>query len=126
MTIALWCVFVAGLLPYVATLVAKAGRRGFDNRTPREWLARQEGYRARANAAQLNGFETFPFFAAAVITAHLLNGGPQSLVDMLALTFVAARVLYLICYLANQAVLRSLVWFVGFAAVIAIFMVAAQ
>jgi uncharacterized MAPEG superfamily protein len=123
MTIALWCVFVAGILPYVATLIAKSGREGFDNRDPRSWLARQEGFRKRANAAQLNAFEAFPFFAAAVIIAHLLNG-PQSLVNTLALLFVAARGLHLAFYLANQAMLRSLVWFVGFGAAIAIFVVA--
>lgn len=124
MTIALWCVFAAGLLPYVATVIAKSGRRGFDNREPRTWLARQEGYRARANAAQMNAFEAFPFFAVAVIIARLLHG-PQPLVDVLAVVFITARVLYLICYLANLAALRSLVWFVGFAAVVGIFIVAA-
>lgn len=124
MTIALWCVFVAGILPYVAVVIAKSGRSGFDNRDPRGWLARQEGYRKRANAAQLNAFEAFPFFAAAVIVAHLLNG-PQSLVDVLALIFIAARVLHLVLYLSNQAPLRSLVWFVGLGMVVTIFVVAA-
>ena len=123
MTVALWCVLVAGILPYVATLIAKSGREGFDNRDPRSWLARQEGFRKRANAAQLNAFEAFPLFAAAVIIAQVLNG-PQSLVNTLALVFVAARVLHLVFYLANQATLRSLVWFVGFGSVIAIFVVA--
>ena len=123
MTIALWCVLVAGILPYVATLIAKSGREGFDNRDPRSWLAKQEGFRKRANAAQLNAFEAFPFFAAAVIIAHLLNG-PQSLVNTLALVFIGARVLHLTFYLANQATLRSLAWFVGFGSIIAIFVVA--
>lgn len=124
MTIALWCVLIAGVLPYVATLVAKSGRSGFDNRDPRSWLAKQEGFRQRANAVQMNAFEAFPLFAAAVITAHMLNG-PQSLVDTLALVFIAARVLHLALYLANQATLRSLAWFVGFGCVVAIFVVAA-
>jgi uncharacterized MAPEG superfamily protein len=124
MTVALWCVFVAGFLPYAATLIAKVGRKDFDNRDPRGWLARQEGYRKRAHAAQLNSFEAFPFFAAAVIVAHLLNG-PQALVDTLALVFIAVRIVYIALYLANRSSLRSLVWFVGFGAVIAIFIVAA-
>jgi uncharacterized MAPEG superfamily protein len=124
MTIALWCVFAAGFFPYIATVIAKSGRSGFDNRDPRGWLARQEGFHKRANSAQLNAFEAFPFFAAAVIIAHLLNG-PQGLVDVLAMVFIAARALYLAFYLANQATPRSLVWFVGFGSVIAIFIVAA-
>jgi uncharacterized MAPEG superfamily protein len=124
MTIALWCVFAAGFFPYVATVIAKSGRSGFDNRDPRGWLARQEGFRKRAHAAQQNAFEAFPLFASAVIVAHLLNG-PQSVVDVLALVFITARVLYLAAYLTNQATLRSLVWFVGLGTVVAIFLVAA-
>ncbi len=124
MTVALWCVFLAGVMPYVATVIAKSGRRGFDNRAPRDWLAKQEGFRKRANAAQMNSFEAFPFFAAAVITAHVLNG-PQSLVDTLALVFVAARIAYLVFYLADKSALRSLVWFVGLAMTVTIFIVAA-
>jgi uncharacterized MAPEG superfamily protein len=124
MTIALWCVFLAGFLPYVATLIAKGGDRSFDNRDPRNWLARQEGFRKRANATQLNAFEAFPFFAAAVITAHVLSG-PQALVDALAMVFIAARLLYLACYLSNRATLRSLAWFVGFASAASIFITAA-
>ena len=34
MSVALWCVLIAGLLPYVATVIAKAGAP-FDNRDPR-------------------------------------------------------------------------------------------
>lgn len=119
MTTAYWCVLAAGLLPYLATVTAKLGAR-FDNRQPRDWLARQSGYRARANAAQLNGFEAFPLFAAAVIVAHQL-GAPQPRIDTLALTFVAARLVYFACYLADVHWLRSLAWFVGIGAAVAIF-----
>lgn len=124
MTISLWCVVVAGLLPYVAVGIAKAGRSGFDNENPRTWLAQQTGYRARANAAQQNSFEAFPLFAAAVIVAHLLRG-PQPLVDMLAVLFIAARVAYLLIYVAGKGTLRSLVWLVGMLSVLGIFGAAA-
>jgi len=119
MSIAYWCVLIAGLLPYVATLTAKVGAR-FDNRKPREWLAQQSGYRSRANAAQLNGFEAFPLFAAAVIVAHLTDA-PQARVDTLAMVFIAARLAYLGFYLADQATPRSLAWFVGIGSAVAIF-----
>jgi uncharacterized MAPEG superfamily protein len=124
MTIALWCVFLAGVLPYVATMIAKVGAPGYDNRDPRRWLERQEGWRKRANAAQLNGFEAFPFFAAAVLAAHVLDA-PQRVVNTLAMAFIAARLLYLALYLANKAPLRSLTWLAGFACVLAIFIAAA-
>jgi len=58
-----------------------------------------------------------------MIIAHLLNTR-ASLVKTLALMFIAARALHVAFYLANQATLRSLAWFVGFCTVIAIFVVA--
>lgn len=119
MTTAYWCVLIAGLLPYVATVTAKAGAR-FDNRNPRDWLAKQEGYRRRANAAQANSFEAFPLFAAAVIVAHMTQA-PQDRLDALAMAFVVARVLYLIFYLADWAALRSLAWIAGVACAVTIF-----
>lgn len=120
MTIAYWCVLVAALMPYVATSIAKAGGERYSNRNPRVWLARQEGVRARANAAQQNGFEAFPFFAAAVIVAHLTQA-PQDRIDALAVIFVAARVAYVICYVADWHLARSLVWTIGIVATITLF-----
>ena len=83
MTIAFWCVLVAGFLPYFGTLTAKIGGERFDNSNPRDWLNAQSGFRKRANAAQHNSFEAFPFFAAAVIIAHLA-GAPQGRIDLFA------------------------------------------
>jgi uncharacterized MAPEG superfamily protein len=123
MTTALWCVLAAGLMPYAATLTAKGGVR-FDNRNPRAWLAGQSGWRARAHAAQLNGFEAFPLFAVAVLVAHQLHA-PQGRVDALAVLFVVARVGYLATYVADLHVLRSILWFVGLASAVAIFVAGA-
>ena len=123
MTIAFWCVLIAALLPYAAAGIAKAGAR-FDNRNPRDWLSQQEGYRRRANAAQANSFEAFPFFAAAVIISFIVRKNLE-LVDTLAVVFIIARIAYLIFYLADQALLRSLAWFVGIGSTIAIFLTAA-
>ena len=125
MTLAFWCVLLAGFLPYVATLIAKVGGRRFDNRQPRAWLAQQEGYRARANAAQANGFEAFPYFAAGVIIHHLARG-PDPVADGLAVLFVVARIAYLGVFLADLPRARSAVWFVGLGSVIALFLTAAR
>lgn len=124
MTIALWCVLIAALLPYLAAIGAKAGARSFDNDEPRAWLAKQEGRRARANAAQQNSFEAFPFFAIAVVLAHVLRG-PLAMVDTLAMVFIAARIVYIPVYVAGIGWLRSLVWTVGIAATVWIFVIAA-
>jgi uncharacterized MAPEG superfamily protein len=124
MTLAFWCVLVAGLLPYAGTLTAKIGGERFDNRNPREWLGAQAGFRQRANAAQLNGFEAFPLFAAGVVIAHLA-GAPQPRIDTLAVVFVVGRIAYMLCYLADFATLRSLAWFVGIGSAVGLFIVAA-
>lgn len=120
MTIAYWCVLFMGIFPYVATGIAKKGFDGYDNGMPRQWLAKQTGFRARANAAQANLFESLPFFFAAVIIASIANA-PQSRIDVLALGFVVARIAYLICYVANLPSIRSIVWLCGIVCVVAIF-----
>jgi uncharacterized MAPEG superfamily protein len=94
MLISYGAVLVAGIMPVVCAGMAKSGFKGYDNSDPRAWLARQNGFRARANAAQANCFEAFPFFAVGVILA-LLTGVDPSTVDALALFFVAMRVAYL-------------------------------
>jgi uncharacterized MAPEG superfamily protein len=126
MSTAYWCVFAAGLLPYVAITIAKSDKtylRG--NVAPREWEAKLQGLQSRAHSAHLNSFEAFPFFAAAVIIANLCKV-PQASVDGIAIAFVIARVIYLACYLANLATPRSLVWLAGMALNVWLFMLAAR
>ena len=120
MTIAYWCVLFMGLFPYVAAGIAKKGFEGYDNGMPRQWLAKQTGFRARANAAQANLFESLPFFFAAVIIASMANV-PQGRIDLLAIGFVLARIAYLVCYVANWPTTRSIVWLAGLACVVSIF-----
>jgi len=120
MTIAYACLLFMGLLPYFAAGIAKKGFENFDNSMPRQWLAQQTGFRARANAAQANLFESLPLFFAAVIIASI-NNAPQATLDLLAIGFVLARIAFLICYLANWPTTRSIVWVAGLICIIAIF-----
>jgi uncharacterized MAPEG superfamily protein len=120
MTIAYYCVLFMGLLPIVAAGIAKKGFDGYDNSAPREWLAKQTGFRARANAAQANLFESLPFFFAAVIIASIANA-PQSRIDLLAIGFVICRIAFLICYVANWSTTRSIVCRFGIICVVAMF-----
>ncbi len=126
-TIAYGCLFVVALLPYVCAVLAKrAGfgksreNGGYDNDNPREWLAQQTGFSARANAAQVNSFEAQPFFFAAVIIAHQMSA-IQIRLDILSLAFVFLRILFIVMYVAGIANLRSLIWTIAFAVNIAIF-----
>lgn len=125
-TILLLSVLAAALMPIVCAGIAKGGRLGtprgeggFDNHAPREWLARQSGYRARANAAQANCFEALPFFVGAVAIALTL-GAPADRIGMLALMWVGLRAAFVACYLADRAMLRSAVWALALAVNIAI------
>ncbi|MEY4733424.1 MAG: hypothetical protein RLZZ464_1490 [Pseudomonadota bacterium] len=123
MIISYAAILVAGLTPLVCAGIAKAGAKGYDNHNPREWMAQQTGHRARANAAQANGLEAFPFFAVAVILA-LITGVEPVVVDMLCILFTAARVAYVACYLKDKALFRSLFWAVGLLAVLTLYVLA--
>ena len=130
MTIANICILVACALPVVCAGLAKSkgfgkAKRagGYDNRDPRGWMTNLSGWQARANAAQSNSFEALPLFIAGVLVAQQMQA-PQGRVDMLAMGFIAARLVYIGVYLANQASLRSLVWAMGMACCVAMFFIA--
>ena len=120
MNIPILSLLVAGVLPLASAAIAKWGFRQFDNHNPREWLAAQTGFRARANAAQQNAFEAFPFFAVAVVLGLVLQL-ESSVLDRYCLVFIASRVLYLLAYVADYASLRTLCWLTGYASCIAIY-----
>jgi uncharacterized MAPEG superfamily protein len=124
MTIAFWCVLIAALMPYAFTGAAKFSGGRYNNYKPREWLDKLEGWQKRAHWVQLNSFEAFPPFAAAVIIAQLAQA-PQATIDGLAIAFIALRLLYGLCYIFNKATLRTLVWTAAFGCVVAMFVVAA-
>lgn len=116
-------ILMAGLLPLACAGIAKLGFKDYDNHNPRDWLARQTGFRARANAAQANSFEAFPFFAAAVLLALLANVD-HGKIDALSIGFVVARIAYIACYVADWATLRSTVWTIGYGCTIALIVLA--
>lgn len=123
MTFSYWMVFAAAMLPYLGTAYAKfadGGARTYDNNAPRAQMETLPPKRRRAHWAQMNGFEAFPAFAAAVIIAHL-TGVRQDHIDALAAIFVLARLAYTGCYIYDKATARSLVWAVGFACVVGLF-----
>ncbi|MCL1635923.1 MAPEG family protein [Luteimonas sp. SX5] len=124
MTIPYLCILIAALLPYLWVSISKASGQRYDNRDPRGWLAKQDNPRAhRANSAQLNAFEAFAPFAAAVLMAQAVGIDPI-MISALSLVFIATRIVHGFLYLANLAVWRSLVWGVGFVSVLALMVLA--
>ena len=120
MTFALWTILAAAVLPLLCTAAAKYGGGGFDNNQPRVWENTLTGWRARANWAHRNHYEAFGPFAAAVLVAHWAHA-PQGTVDMLAGTFILARVAYSFAYIADWAAVRSVLWAAGFVCVVLLF-----
>ncbi len=115
------CVLIASLMPIVCAGIAKSGtfskppsEGGYDNNAPREWMARQQGWRQRANAAQSNCFEALPFFIGAVLLAQQA-GAAQARVDALAVSFIVLRCAYIGCYLGDRALARSVVFIAALA-----------
>lgn len=124
MTIALWCILAAALMPLIWTGIAKFAGPGFNNARPRQFLEGLDGFRKRAHWAQLNSFEAFPPFAAAVLVAEHL-AAPQAQVDGLALAWIVLRLLYGACYLGNWYRARSVVWLLAMLCVVALFVISA-
>jgi uncharacterized MAPEG superfamily protein len=123
MLISYGAVLVAGIMPVVCAGIAKSGFKGYDNHAPREWLAQQTGFRARANAAQANCFEAFPFFAVGVVLA-LLTGVAPDTADRLCMLFIAARLGYVYFYITDRAKWRTMAWSAAYLAVVALYALA--
>jgi uncharacterized MAPEG superfamily protein len=120
-TIADLCLLAAVMLTILSIVPAKlSGVREYDNANPRDPGFYTPGLRARSRGAHLNGYEAFPFFAAAVILAEM-RAVPQGVVNAFAVAFIAARIVYVLLYLGDRPTLRSLVWSVGLLCNLAIF-----
>ncbi len=127
MTFAYWMILAAALVPYFAIVYAKlsgGGAETYDNSAPRAQMDSLPPQRRRAYWAQLNGFEAFPPFAAAVIVAQIA-GAAQSWIDSLALTFVVLRLIYTALYIYDKPTSRSVIWTAAFACVVGLFVAAA-
>jgi uncharacterized MAPEG superfamily protein len=127
LTLAIFCIFIAAIMPIVCAGLAKRGRfgvprkeGGFDNLDPRGWLERQEGWRKWANNAQANCWEALPFFGLAVLSTHVLAGA-SAWVNGLAVLFIVLRCVFVYLYVTGRQLARSGVWTLAFFVNIAIF-----
>ena len=117
------------LLPYVLAGLGSYYRiRQFgvqDNHHSRAQAAGLEGIGARVRAAQQNGWEAGAVFAPAVIVAHVAGADPGASARA-ALVVTGARLLYTACYVADLAILRSLIFAVGPSGCVWLFVLAAR
>jgi uncharacterized MAPEG superfamily protein len=91
-----------------------------DNKNPRRQQRHFTGLAARAQASSDNGFEALGPFAAAVFVSHLAGADPQR-ASVLSLSFVICRVAYVLAYWFDLDTLRSAVWGLGLALLLALF-----
>jgi uncharacterized MAPEG superfamily protein len=115
MTILVWCLFIAAILPYLAkapVAFAMSKLSGYDNNHPRDQQSKLTGFGARALAAHQNAFESLSIFAVAVLCALATNTITESVVT-LSIVHIVARIAYNILYLMNIGILRTAVWAVG-------------
>jgi len=112
MTVLIWCLFIAALLPLLAkgpVAFAMSKLDGYDNSHPREQQNRLTGFGARALAAHQNAFESLILFAPAILLAITTHNTGEYIAKF-AIIHIIARVLYNILYLMNIDKLRSLAW----------------
>jgi uncharacterized MAPEG superfamily protein len=117
MTTLLVCLFIATIMPMLAkvplALAMNKEQGGYDNRNPREQQRSLVGFGARAKAAHENSFEALIMFSPGVL-AVIATNAMGSTAEYLAITFVVARVAYLLAYWFDLHLVRSTFWAVGF------------
>ena len=94
-----------------------------DNKHPRQQNAQLTGAGARAVAAQMNAWEALAVYAAALLALSLAQV-PVEHYATLTLGVLAARVVHAVAYIANQDLVRSLAFLVGYGLCIYFFVLA--
>lgn len=115
------CIIISLFIPIACAAYAKFSTKGYNNQTPREFLAQLKGRGKRANYAQNNFYETFPAFAVGIVAAHQLNT-PESTINILAVSYVISRIFYAIFYILNKHILRSIFWAIAFGSIIGLYL----
>ena len=118
MTFAYFSILLFALFNLFCAAAAKkaANMHAAENHNPREILARATGKAARLNAAQQNGYEMLPLYAAAIIIAHATGEAAQGTINFWATLFLLSRVAYIWAYAQDKATARSAIWGVFIAA----------
>ena len=127
MTFAYFSILIFALLNSLCSLLAKKSARLLDaeaNREPRRHSAQVSGKAARLFAAEQNGYEMLPLYAAAVIIAHATGEAAQSTVNILSALFLLLRAAYIWAYAQDKAALRSNIWYGCLICIVALFIAA--
>lgn len=125
MQIVIASLLIAVLLPIVCSWISgyfryKQFSGKVDNKMPRIQSSQLQGAGHRAVAAQQNSWEALAMFSAALLGVHM-SGMVLDSITTLCVVFVVARVVYIVCYLANQDAFRSISFLVSFGTCVCLF-----
>jgi len=98
-------------LPFMAVGFARV-RLGYDYQAPRAMFDKLPPYAQRATWAHQNAFESIGLYAPAALAAYV-TGVESPFAAYAAATYLLARTLYPLCYVANWAVPRSAMFALG-------------
>ena len=107
---------VMGLAATAAIGQAVGGNWLFSSRGDRQDLGNTLA--GRLHRARANGFEAITYFAPIALTVAVADAS-TSLSATAAWTYVGARIVYWLCYGADLTPWRTIVWFVGWFALLA-------
>jgi uncharacterized MAPEG superfamily protein len=126
MTISLWTLLAALLLPYILTGVAAGQRKeefgALDNHLPRVQQSKATGRDARAHGAMHNAWEALIVYAPCVLFAHF--AAPEStLAPKLSIAWLGLRLLHPFFYIADIPLGRTLSFALAAFSALALFLV---
>ena len=119
--------FITSVLPITLSAagiyfrISELGK--FDNHCPREQQAALTGPGARIVAAQKNAWEALSFFGVVTLIA-VASPVDLNTLSLPAYVFLAARIVHPIVYVANLAILRSMIFAAGWFSCVYIFLAA--
>lgn len=113
-SVLLYAIAVAAALVYLPFLVVAYARlqAGYDMTAPRAMFDKLPAFAQRATWAHQNSFESFGLFAAAALMAYV-TGQDSTVVVIVAIAYLVARLLYSVFYILNVPLLRSLMFAIG-------------
>ena len=114
------CLFFSGILPVICAGISKS-KASYDNNLPREWLAKQTGFRSRANAAQQNCWESFLWFSVSVFTMCVFGADQIEIASKVAIFYIVLRIFYVVSYVFGFSIFRTMFWLFAQACIFFIF-----
>lgn len=119
-------VLIACIFPYIFVVLARiyCGFKFTQHcQQPRQFLAQLARRTKRANAIQQNSFESLLVFLPAVLLS-LQVMTPLILVHQICIFYLMCRVAYVMCYLADWAILRLVMCFLSLLSSLFLFILA--